>query len=131
MATYQMALAVQRKIKDQYLKFSGLHGISLGKRKGEEEWTIYFHVIKKLPLEHEDETSRYITSEEKRFFQVWSNVNSITKKVYFPKIITALKEYLTEKFYYSNSSRYDEVYQLMWDYSENMSYQDFYQAWNS
>jgi len=58
MATYQTALAVQRKIKDQYLQFSGLHGISLGKREGQEEWTIYFHVIKKLPLEQVAEKER-------------------------------------------------------------------------
>lgn len=63
-----------------------------------------------------------MTSEEQRFRKVWSNLDSIKNKDYFPKIITALKEYLTEKFYYSNSSRYDEVYQLLWDYSENMSY---------
>ncbi|AFY53801.1 hypothetical protein Riv7116_1232 [Rivularia sp. PCC 7116] len=86
---------------------------------------------KKLPLDHEYKTSRYMTSEEERFFQVWSNVNSITKQVYFSEIITALKAYLSEKFYYSNSSRYDEVYQFMWDCAEKMSYQDFYKAWNS
>lgn len=85
---------------------------------------------KKLSLDYEYKTSTYITSEEERFFQVWSNVNSISKKAYFPEIITALKEYLTEKFYYSNYSRYDEVYQLLWDYSENTSYQDFYKAWH-
>ncbi|MDY6900997.1 MAG: hypothetical protein SWZ49_23385, partial [Cyanobacteriota bacterium] len=85
---------------------------------------------KKLPLDYEYKTSRYMTSKEERFFQVWNNVNSINKKACFPRIITALKEYLDEKFYYSNSSRYDEVYQLMWDYSENMTYQDFYKSWH-
>lgn len=39
--------------------------------------------------------------------------------------------YLSDKFYQSSSSRYDEVYQLLWDYSENITYQDFYKAWNS
>ena len=76
-------------------------------------------------------TDGYYNFQGENFWYIWRNVDSINKKGCFPKIITALKGYLTEKFYYSNSSRYDEVYQLLWDYSENMSYPDFYQAWHS
>ncbi|BAY85362.1 hypothetical protein NIES267_48620 [Calothrix parasitica NIES-267] len=75
-------------------------------------------------------TDGYYNFERESFWNIWRNVDSINKKGYSPKIITALKEYLSKKFYYSNSSRYDEVYQLMWNYAENMSYKDFYQAWH-
>ncbi len=64
------------------------------------------------------------------FWYIMQNVNSINKYACFPKIITALKAYLNKKFYKNSSYRYDEVYQFMWNSSENMSYQEFYKAWH-
>ena len=68
--------------------------------------------------------------EKDLFCYIMQNINSINKYACFPEIITALKGYLSKKFYQNCSYRYDDVYQFMWDCAEKMSYQDFYQAWH-
>lgn len=72
----------------------------------------------------------YYNFKGESFWNIWRNIDSINNKGYFPKIITALKEYLSDNFYQSSSSRYDDAYQLMWDYAKNISYQEFYKAWH-
>ena len=80
---------------------------------------------------------KYIEGDISFYYDDSSLVNEaaffkdILQREHFPQIITALKEYLGEKFYKSSSYRYDAVYELMWHCADNMSYQDFYQAWNS
>ncbi len=69
--------------------------------------------------------------DEDLFDYVMQNVNSINKYACFPKIITALKGYLSKKFYQNCSYRYDDVYQFIWNCAQNMNYQDFYKAWNN
>ncbi|WP_414618724.1 HEAT repeat domain-containing protein [Calothrix sp. CCY 0018] len=69
--------------------------------------------------------------DEDLFSDIMQNVNSINKYACFPEIITALKGYLSKKFYQNCSYRHDDVYQFMWNCAEKMSYQDFYQAWHS
>ena len=68
--------------------------------------------------------------DENLFDYVIQNVNSINRYVCLPKIITALKRYISKKFYQNCSYRYDDVYQFMWHCAEKMSYQDFYKAWH-
>ena len=80
---------------------------------------------------------KYIEGDISFYYDDSSLVNEaaflkeILHREHFPQIIAALKEYLGEKIYKSSSYRYDAVYELMWHCAENMSYQDFYQAWNS
>ncbi len=69
-------------------------------------------------------------NNEDLFDYVIQNVNSINRYVCLPKIITALKRYISKKFYQNCSYRYDEVYQFMWNCAEKMSYQEFYKAWH-
>ncbi|MEB3215236.1 MAG: HEAT repeat domain-containing protein [Nostocales cyanobacterium 94392] len=57
-------------------------------------------------------------------------LKQILQQEHFPRIITALKEYLGEQSYKSSSYRYDGVYKLIWHCAENMSYQDFFKAWH-
>jgi len=57
-------------------------------------------------------------------------LKEILQQEHFLKIITGLKEYLSEKFNKSISYRYDAVYKLIWHCAKKMSYQDFYQAWH-
>ncbi|MGB3653530.1 MAG: hypothetical protein WBA41_20270 [Rivularia sp. (in: cyanobacteria)] len=58
-------------------------------------------------------------------------LKKILQQEHFPQIITALKEYLGEKFYKNSSYRYESAYKLMWHCAENMRYQEFYKAWHS
>ena len=58
-------------------------------------------------------------------------LKQISQQENFLQLITALKEYLGEKFYKNSSYRYDGVYKLMWHCAEKMSYPDFFKAWHS
>ncbi|HIK03150.1 MAG TPA: HEAT repeat domain-containing protein [Trichormus sp. M33_DOE_039] len=46
-----------------------------------------------------------------------------------PKVIVFLKEYFSDTAQEQNSHLYCDAYKLIWYCAENMSYQEFYQAW--
>jgi len=56
------------------------------------------------------------------------NWQFILQPEHLPQIVKSLTKYLDEKFYNSNSYRYEAVYNLIWHCAQNMTYQEFCQA---
>jgi HEAT repeat protein/GTPase SAR1 family protein len=49
----------------------------------------------------------------------------------FPKVVTALKHYMTDQHYEENFSFYSACHDVIWRCAQNMTYPAFYQAWQS
>ena len=49
----------------------------------------------------------------------------------FPKVVTLLKDYLTEQDLEYNYSLFVNCYEVIWNYAQNMTYPDFYEAWHA
>ncbi|MBD2013821.1 GUN4 domain-containing protein [Microcoleus sp. FACHB-53] len=49
----------------------------------------------------------------------------------FPKVVTALKHYMTDQHYQENFSFYSACHDVIWRCAQNMTYPAFYQAWQS
>ncbi|MBD2179605.1 HEAT repeat domain-containing protein [Aerosakkonema funiforme] len=54
----------------------------------------------------------------------------VTKQQY-AQVIFRLKDNLTDKIYQRNYDLYEQSYKLIWQYAQNLSYSDFYEAWRS
>lgn len=49
----------------------------------------------------------------------------------FFEVVVDLKDDLQNEYYKSNPFRYQQIYQVIWHCAQNMTYQDFYQAWHA
>jgi HEAT repeat protein/transcriptional regulator with XRE-family HTH domain len=59
-----------------------------------------------------------------------NSLNSILQGDQFPKVVTALKHYMTDLVYENNFSFYSACHDVLWRCAQNMTYPDFYQAWH-
>ncbi|KAF3887140.1 MULTISPECIES: HEAT repeat domain-containing protein [Nostocales] len=54
----------------------------------------------------------------------------ILQDEHLPKVVSDLKDYLSQEFYQQTSYRYEAVYKLLWHCAQRMTYQEFYQSWH-
>jgi hypothetical protein len=59
-----------------------------------------------------------------------NSLKSILQGNQFPKVVTALKHYMTEQVYEDNFFFYSACHDVIWRCAQNMSYPEFYQAWH-
>ncbi|MEB3311314.1 MAG: NACHT domain-containing protein [Snowella sp.] len=62
-----------------------------------------------------------------------ASLKAILVKEQMPRVITKLKDYLSEKDYtnYSDYCRYKTCYSVLWKCAQTLSYPEFYKAWHS
>jgi HEAT repeat protein len=69
------------------------------------------------------------TQNESICWQAADSLTSIVVEFQMVQVITALKGYLLDETYKNDFERYRNCYKVIWHCAQNMSYPDFYQAW--
>ena len=72
-----------------------------------------------------------ITEDEGTLIDTFNCLWGIKSKKYLPKVVTALKGYLTPQYLENPAPLFEEAYDVIWHCAQNMSYPDFYDAWHS
>ncbi len=68
---------------------------------------------------------------ESCLMDVADSLREILHREQMPAVVTALKNYLGEPLFSKSSSyRYDAVLNIVWHCAQNLTYQDFYNAWH-
>jgi HEAT repeat protein len=70
-------------------------------------------------------------SYESCLLDIADSLRGILQSNHLPQVVTALKDYLGEKFYKNLSCRYEPCYHLIWYCAQNMTYPEFYKAWHN
>ena len=71
------------------------------------------------------------TQDESIRRQAADSLKKILLDDQFAGIITALKDYLSDKTYENDFGRFRDCYKLIWYCTQNMTYPAFYQAWHT
>lgn len=58
-----------------------------------------------------------------------NSLKEILPSYYLPQVVTAHKDYLSEKFYKQSSYHYEAAFRTIWHCAQNMTYPDFCKAW--
>jgi len=75
----------------------------------------------KLIENSQDESSRRLA---------FNLLNPTLAKPQIAVLVTALKDYLSDKTHENDFERYRDCYEVIWDCAQNLPYPDFYQAWH-
>lgn len=70
-------------------------------------------------------------SHESCLLAIADGLRGILQSNHLPQVVTALKDYLGEKFYKNLSYRYEACYHLILYCAQNMTYPEFYKAWHN
>ena len=64
------------------------------------------------------------------FMQAGEELQTLLTESQMPQVVNTLKHYLVSEAHQNNRLRFYTCYQVVWYCAQNMSYPDFYQAWN-
>jgi energy-coupling factor transporter ATP-binding protein EcfA2 len=70
------------------------------------------------------------TKDEDILLQASESLREILQSDQFPKVVTALKYYMTQRVNKDNFDLYETCNDILWRYAQNMTYSAFYHAWH-